>query len=425
MRSALRIALSAVAAAVCCLTLAPVASAAAPIRLVLSQGAAFSILGASCGGIQEQVYATGFASDGYPVGEVYMQTRCGGSGRGGGYKYTTYSASASVTWDWFGNTRSSARLEGAAEGSPSFTAQDAHGDRIYNSGTSAYLETGEPPLQPPAAPSGLSAGVSIYEAGESEYLRMSVSWNDAPETSGLIVSSTITATPVKPGPPVLSTTVEGSWSSAYLGPVSPNTAYRVTVTNTDAEGTSQPGLIGLTSPNQDGEGGGTGGGGEGGKPASETCEQNSGTIKLSPGLTETPRIQNVTVKGALKGCDGSAAFTEGTYVAHFKTTEEVTCSTLSSVFAEPSTTPVSLVLKWAPRGLGSSHGALLMALSEIPGIPLEGALEGGPLGEPLAITSGTVTESYGGGPTCGVASGKKAAKTVKSGIFSGSAVGLG
>lgn len=425
MRSARRIALSAVVVAVACLTSTATAGAASPIRLVLSQGAAFSILGHSCGGIQEQVYGTGFASNGYPAGDVYMQTRCGGSGRGGGYKYTTYSAWASVTWDWVGNTRSSARLEGPAEGSTSFSAEDAHGDRIYNSGTSAYLETGEPPLQPPAAPRGLSAGVSIYEAGEAEYLRMSVSWTDAAETSGLITSSTVTATPVKPGPPVLSTTVEGSWSSAYLGPVSPNTAYRVTVTNTDAEGTSQPASVELTSPNQDGEGGATGGGGEGGTPGSESCQQNSGTITLSPGLTETPHVQNVTVKGALKGCEGSAGVTEGAYVAHFKTTEEVTCSTLSSISAEPTTAPVSLVVKWAPKGLGSSHGALMMAISEVPGLALGGALEGGPLSGPLAITSGTVTESYTGGSTCGAAAGRKAAKAVKKAVFSGSPVGLG
>lgn len=68
------------------LGLAPAAVAATTTQLLLSQGAAFSILGHSCGGIQEHAYATGFGGGGYPTGEVYMQTRCGGSGRGGGYK---------------------------------------------------------------------------------------------------------------------------------------------------------------------------------------------------------------------------------------------------------------------------------------------------------------------------------------------------
>src|ERR1700724_2331475 len=91
------------------LSLAPAAGAATTTRLLPNQSAAFSILGHSCGGIQEQVYATGFATNGYPVGDAYLQTSCGGSGRGGGYKSTTYSAWATVIWDWFGNTRSSGR----------------------------------------------------------------------------------------------------------------------------------------------------------------------------------------------------------------------------------------------------------------------------------------------------------------------------
>lgn len=421
MTSARRTILSAIAAGLFCLVLAP-AAGATPTSLVLSQSAAFSILGHSCGGIQEQVYASGFASNGYPQGDAYMSTRCGGSGRGGGYKYTTYTAWASVTWDWFGDTRSFAQLEGPAEGSTTFSAEDAHGDHIYNVGTSAFLETGEPPLAPPAAPTGVSAGISIYEAGETEYLRMQVGWTPAAETAGLITSSTVTATPVKPGPPVLTATVGGTWTSAFLEPVQPNTTYRVTVANTDSEGTSEASSpIEATSPGEDGGGGGGGGG----TPATETCEQNSGTIKLSPGLTETPHVQNITIKGALKGCDGPAEPTEGTYVAHLKTTEEVTCSTLGSISAEPTTMSVSLVVKWSPKAAGTSHGTLVLPVTEVGGASLEGKLEGGPFGSPLNILGGTVYESFTGGPTCGIAEGKKKAKAVKSGVFSGTAVELG
>ena len=51
------------------------ASAATPISLLLPQGNAFSILGHSCGGIQETAYATGFSSTGgYPAGDVYLST---------------------------------------------------------------------------------------------------------------------------------------------------------------------------------------------------------------------------------------------------------------------------------------------------------------------------------------------------------------
>lgn len=414
-----RITLGAIAAVLGSLALASTAGAT-PTQLVLSQSAAFSLLGHSCGGIQERVYATGFAADGFPAGDVYMQTRCGGSGRGGGYKTTTYSAWASVTWDWFGETRGFAKLEGTAEENTSFSAVDSHGDRIYNSGTAAYLETGEPPLQPPAAPGGVSAGVSIFEAGETEYLRMQVGWTPAAETAGLISSSTVTATPVKPGPPVLNTSVEGAYTSAFLAPVAPNTTYLVTVTNTDAEGTSQPSSpIEVTSPNEDGVGGGGGGG-----TAGETCEQNSGTIKLSPGLSETPQVQDITIKGALTGCDGPAEPTGATYVAHLKTTEEVTCSTLLSLSAEPTTTSVSLVVKWSPKGAGNSHGTLVLPLTEAGG-SFEGTVEGGPFSGVHNVFASSLYESFTGGPTCGVPPAKGKAKPVKSGAFATSAAEIG
>jgi hypothetical protein len=74
-------------------------AAAAPISLLLPQATAFSFLGHSCGGIQEQAFATGFdPATGYPAGDVYLQTRCGGSGRGGGYHVTTYSKWVAANW---------------------------------------------------------------------------------------------------------------------------------------------------------------------------------------------------------------------------------------------------------------------------------------------------------------------------------------
>lgn len=415
-----RITLCTVAATLFCLGISSVASAA-PTQLLLGQGDAFSLLGHSCGGIQEKVYATGFSpAGGYPTGDVYMQTRCGGSGRGGGYKTTTYSAWATVTWDWFGDTRSYARLEGPVEANSSFSAEDAHGDRIYNSGSSAFLETGEPPLQPPAPPTGVGASVSIFEAGETEYLRMQIGWTPAAGTAGLITSSTVTATPLEAGRPVLTTTVSGGGTNAYLSPVAPNTTYVVTVTNTDAEGTSEASSpVEVTSPNEDGEGGGGGaGGGEGGF----TCESSSGTIKLSPGLSETPSVQSITVKGRLAGCDGtSAPGEEATYVAHLKTTEEVACSTLQSISAEPTTAPVSLAVKWPPKGSGSSHGALVLPLTEIP-VSLQGTLEGGPFATPQSLFASSLSESFTGGPACGTPSEKGKAKPVKSGTFATSGV---
>ena len=420
MRTARRTTLGAIAAGLLGLGLVPAAQAAGPYQLVLDQGAAFSLLGHSCGGIQEETFVTGFAPSGYPQGNAYLSTRCGGSGRGGGYKTTTYSAWASVEWTWFGETRSFSRLEGAGGGTPGFEATDAHGDRIYQSGTRGYLETGEPPLQPPAAPTGVSASVHLAEAGETEFLQMTVGWSVDPMTAGLISSNTVTATPVKAGPPVLSATTAGNWTTANLGPVQPSTTYVVTVTSTDAEGTSEASApLEVTSPNSDGEAGGGGGGG-----ASEVCELAEGTIKLSPGLTETPHVQTITLKGALKGCDGPAPVEAAKFVDHLKTTEEVTCLALQSFALEPTTTAVSLAVKWAPKEAGVSHGSLVVPITEASGATIEGALEGGPFGSPAAL-SGTLSESFSGGPSCGVAEGSKKAKAVKNGTFTGTNVHIG
>jgi len=246
-----KIILAIIASAAASGAVASPAAASSPIRLYLSGGAAFAILGHSCGGIQQQVYATGFAANGYPMGNVSLSTSCGGSGRGGGYKSTRYTGTASVVWTWFGETRSYGPLQGALQAAP---AVDSHGDRVYNVATAAYLETGTPPLEPPAPPTNVSASVGLYEVGTSEFLRMAVGWTVAPETAGLLKSSTITAEPVGSNAPVLTTTVTSYFSSGFLQPVQPNTTYRVTVTNTDSEGTSQPSnAIEVGSPNLDGE----------------------------------------------------------------------------------------------------------------------------------------------------------------------------
>ncbi|MHB8235611.1 MAG: fibronectin type III domain-containing protein, partial [Solirubrobacteraceae bacterium] len=289
---------------------------------------------------------------------------------------------------------------------------------VYNAGSAAYLEVGEPPLQPPAAPEGVSAGVGLFEAGETEYLRMTVSWTAAGETAGLITSSTVTATPVNSSAPVLSATASGTWSTAYLSPVQPNTTYRVSVTDADSEGTSPPSApLELTSPNQDGEGE---------HKTVETCERSQGSIKLTPGLSETPQVQAITVKGQLSECDGPLGFESATFVDRLTTTEEVTCSVLASASAEPTTAPVSLSVKWLPSEAGSSKGSLLMPLSEVAATGLSGTLEHGPFSAPTPVHTGWVAESFTGAASCGQPSGKKAiVKLVKAGAFSTGEVEFG
>jgi hypothetical protein len=61
-----------------------------------------------------------------------------------------------------------------------------------------------------------------------------------------------------------------------------------------------------------------------------------------------------------------------------------------------------------------------MRLTETSGASFSGAVTTGPY-TPLTF-AGTAAESYAGGSTCGEKVGKKAAKAVKKGTFSGSPV---
>jgi len=217
---------------------AALAGAASTVQLSLGPDAAFAVLGYDCGGISEHVYATGFAANGYPTGAAYLSTTCNGSGRGGHpVKITAW---ASATWTWYGETRSYAKLAAEPTGiSTSFSAEDAHGDRIYNTATAAYLETTSPPVVAPAPPTGVFArAFRTGEEGEAGPQEFSVSWTPAPETAALITSSTIVARPVKSSAPTLTLTVDGAGSGALIGTLEPRTTYLVTVTSTDSEGTS-------------------------------------------------------------------------------------------------------------------------------------------------------------------------------------------
>ncbi len=96
------------------------------------------------------------------------------------------------------------------------------------------------------------------------------------------------------------------------------------------------------------------------------CAQNQASkVKLSPGLQATAgpeeesnaHVQNITIKGLVKGCTGSTV-TEANYVAHLKTNGPVDCS----VLATGETAEGTLVIKWRPKGQGNSHGTMSMEL---------------------------------------------------------------
>jgi hypothetical protein len=149
---------------------------------------------------------------------------------------------------------------------------------------------------------------------------------------------------------------------------------------------------------------------------STACTANSGTVTMKPGLTNTPAVQTVKIKGTLKGCKGEP-FTEVSYGATL-TTGPVSCSVLTG----PGKTATGTAkYQWTPKAKPSSAtGLLSLVLSEAPSVAFSGETTAGSF-SPLTF-SGTATESYEGGPTCGVPNGKKAAKAVKKGTFTGTTV---
>ena len=191
------------------------AAAAAPVALSLPQSAAFSVLGYSCGGIQEKAYATGFdAASGYPTGAVYLSTRCGGSGRGGGYHTTTYTAWAGVTWDYGAAVVSYRALSPAPAVDPAFSAFDRYGNEVYNQSDNAYLvlASGFVPaprvtaVSPTLGPAAGGTKVTITGAGFTGATR--VSFGGTAAASFTVSSATsITATSPAAGAGMVDVTV--------------------------------------------------------------------------------------------------------------------------------------------------------------------------------------------------------------------------
>ena len=142
--------------------------------------------------------------------------------------------------------------------------------------------------------------------------------------------------------------------------------------------------------------------------AAATCTGNSGTITLSPGLTDTPAVQTAKIKGTLSGCTGEP-FTKATYTAKLKTTEPVSCSLLPAAW---ETARGSAKFKWMPRARASA-ATLSLLLTEKPEVGFSGEVTTGSY-SPLTI-SGALTESYVGAATCST-------KKVKKATYSGSAV---
>lgn len=113
---------------------------AGTVPLSIDQGTAFQTLGRSCGGIKVQEFASGFDASGLPTADARLSTRCGGSGRGGGYHSTTYEVWAKVTWDLGG-----VLVSVETEPQPAVTDPTV----VFTNGAySEYTQTGNYPVAP-------------------------------------------------------------------------------------------------------------------------------------------------------------------------------------------------------------------------------------------------------------------------------------
>ena len=153
-----------------------------------------------------------------------------------------------------------------------------------------------------------------------------------------------------------------------------------------------------------------------------TCEI-SGSIKLSPGLSETPTVQQVGItkhKGAaLNGCTGvETKVTGGSVHVSAKTKEAVTCKVLKETGGAALESANDAQFKWLPSELEMSKGALNVPITEVSAL-LSGTMEMGTFPFSEDTITGTVKETYTGGSSCGVSSGHKKAKKVNKGQFSG------
>jgi len=146
-----------------------------------------------------------------------------------------------------------------------------------------------------------------------------------------------------------------------------------------------------------------------------SCAKNTGAIKLSPGLTKTPAVQTLKVKGTMTECTGEP-FREVNYNATLTTTGPVSCSVLTGAGGQASG---AIKYKWTPKAKASS-GTLAMPLTETPATAFFGEVTLGSY-SPLML-SGTAREGYSGGVTCGEKIGKSPIRAVTKGTFEGSAV---
>ncbi|HEY2217170.1 MAG TPA: hypothetical protein VGH21_06720 [Solirubrobacteraceae bacterium] len=104
-----------------------------------------------------------------------------------------------------------------------------------------------------------------------------------------------------------------------------------------------------------------------------TCASSSAVATLSPGVEEgAGKVQNITIKGTVSGCTGSAG-SSAKLLVHVKTAVPVTCATLNG---EGSLAEGTGSFKWG-HGQGNSQGSFSLT-GTVASSSLSGALEAGP-----------------------------------------------
>jgi len=149
--------------------------------------------------------------------------------------------------------------------------------------------------------------------------------------------------------------------------------------------------------------------------ASTSCSAG-GSIKLSPGLTSEPQVQNVTIKGTLSGCESSESkATEGKFDAHFKTAQPIDCEALTNGGVGAAAEENKIIIKLnKKKHMGNSQGTFSVNITEGPDELLSGLIESGPFAGDTV--GGSINETYTGSHHCGE---RKNGKQVKKGTFVG------
>ena len=81
------------------------------------------------------------------------------------------------------------------------------------------------------------------------------------------------------------------------------------------------------------------------------CAAPSGSLPISPPLTNTPKIETISINLPVKSCTGSGGVKSGTSTGKSVGTKKTSCSTF---FSNPASTNIKDTIKWVPTSKGTS-----------------------------------------------------------------------